>query len=480
MIASFKKYLKPKTTNVPLVITKVRNGKRYDNVDFLSTDFSGKSLNRLTFNFCSFNDVDFTDVDITNTRFLDSTFNNECNFIDSKFRGAHFERVKFHSCDLLDVDFEDAVFIDCRFESVNLKYANLIGSKWTDVLSTNADFEGANLTRAKMTKVNLEGADLTGADFTDCKFEDINMKYTKLIGSDWTRAEMTRGNLEGADLTDATLVGADFRNAKLAGTDLTGADLTGANFVGADTTGADFTDADITGADFGDAGPPLGNGRVQPPQSLLPPLVFSPSYKIIDKFKLASDAIEGDVKMNEYLTSEEGIDSLAFLYNNVYYLIDKERLTNMIKSETRDEKINNSIVYECKNAGTMSPENIVDNMPFMKIASIGIPVNYAYIPIQYIQDVLGILERSPKNTRIEDRIYEFVKTPKQLVSVVSYQLLYGITGAVGASHCQEGQNGDTYKLKKVKNAGKIVSNAIKRVATAKKSIRGGRKTIKTQ
>ena len=114
----------------------------------------------------------------------------------------------------------------------------------------------------------------------------------------------------------------------------------------------------------------------------------------------------------------------------------------------------------------------------MKIASIGIPVNYAYIPIQYIQDVLGILERSPKNTRIEDRIYEFVKTPKQLVSVVSYQLLYGITGAVGASHCQEGQNGDTYKLKKVKNAGKIVSNAIKRVATAKKSIRGGRKTIK--
>ena len=438
MIASFKKYLKPKATNTPLVITKVRNGKRYDNVDFLSTDFSGKSLNSLTFNFCSFNDVDFTDVDITNTRFLDSTFNNECNFIDSKFRGAHFERVKFHSCDLLDVDFEDAVFIDCRFESVNLKYANLIGSKWTDVLSTNADFEGANLTRAKMTKVNLEGA----------------------------------------DLTDATLVGADFRNAKLAGTDLTGADLTGANFVGADTTGADFTDADITGADFGDAGPPLGNGRVQPPQSLLPPLVFSPSYKIIDKFKLASDAIEGDVKMIEYLTSEEGIDSLAFLYNNVYYLIDKERLTNMIKSETRDEKINNSIVYECKNAGTMSPENIVDNMPFMKIASIGIPVNYAYIPIQYIQDVLGILERSPKNTRIEDRIYEFVKTPKQLVSVVSYQLLYGITGAVGASHCQEGQNGDTYKLKKVKNAGKIVSNAIKRVATAKKSIRGGRKTIK--
>lgn len=44
--------------------------------------------------------------------------------------------------------------------------------------------------------------------------------------------------------------------------------------------------------------------------------------------------------------------------------------------------------------GTMRRENLVKNMPLLKIAAIGLPLKYSYIPIQYIQDVLWNSQRT--------------------------------------------------------------------------------------
>ena len=94
---------------------------------------------------------------------------------------------------------------------------------------------------------------------------------------------------------------------------------------------------------------------------------------------------------------------------------------------------------------------------------------------RYIGEVVN--NRSKK---VDDRMYEIVKTTATVKSVVSYQVLNGLTSMVSASHCQEGQGGYLFKILKIKNAGKIVSDTIKRVATMKRSKRGGRKTRKKQ
>jgi Pentapeptide repeats (8 copies) len=244
-------------------------------------------------------------------------------------------------------------------DTVLFEHVNLTGANLTDAKLRNVEFNFCILKGAKLSELSLKsnlttnfgntdfsGSNLTGSSFHQILFLSPNFQNASLLYSAFDKsyihdADYRNAIIDSGKFTSSFLANADFRNAKLANADFTDSDLTNANFVGADLTGADFTGADFTGADFGDTEAPFGNGRVQPPQFLLPPLVFSPSYKIIDKHKLASYVIEGDVKMSEYLTSEEGIDSIAFLYNNMYYLIDKENLSNMIKSETNVEKLNN-------------------------------------------------------------------------------------------------------------------------------------------
>ena len=55
----------------------------------------------------------------------------------------------------------------------------------------------------------------------------------------------------------------------------------------------------------------------------------------------------------------------------------------------------------------------------------------------------------------------------------------GLTDMVGASHCQEGQGGTIYKIRKVRDAGKMVSNAIRQgTYKSKKSKRNGGRSRK--
>ena len=130
----------------------------------------------------------------------------------------------------------------------------------------------------------------------------------------------------------------------------------------------------------------------------------------------------------------------------------------------------------------MIPENIVSNKPLMKLGAIGLPLNYAYIEISYIKH---LIENTGND--VKDRIYEIVETTNEVASVVSYQALHHILREGeqthhlyrSASHCQEGQGGKLYKLRKIKNAGKIVQNTIiKGFATKKRKNIGGRRKTK--
>ena len=207
--------------------------------------------------------------------------------------------------------------------------------------------------------------------------------------------------------------------------------MTGANLTG--VTGADLTNA-ITGPVMTEAELAFMSRPAK-----LSPVKLSPSYKAIPRDQIGFNLFGMEVKVFEYLKSSEGMDAIAFLYYSTYYLINKSTLTQLI-----DEKsVIKSIVYSD------------DNNPLMKVESIGIPLRFSYIPVSYIKYILKT------SNKIEDRMFELVSTGKE-IHFDDY----------------DSSSGLLFKVKKIKHAGNIVLNTIRRAATAKKNKKGGRKSAR--
>ena len=484
LVIADKTFTKCKFSKVNLTNAKLKNIK-FIEVKFEGVKFVSAILEKVYFKKCIFSDLDFTDAKMRKMNFKKAVLNEDVVFKDAILTESNFE-----DANLYTADFEGALFNETNFDSATFVEANLKGVEAIDSSFKKADFNEANLiyanfesiemTGAMFIKANLIEANLMGANLGGAFFRDADLTGANLLETDLTGARLTRAYLRGANLIGAILTSADLKNADLTGADLTDADLTGANLTDANLTDANLTDANLTGATIpnGVLSGAIGavvNVRVNRPAypTLINPSVdeLSHSFKKIPVKQIASDIIDGDVVMTDFLT--ENLNSVAFFFQNYYYLIDKNELSKTISTGDEIKDMNNSIVFECYRANTMRPENIVSEKPLMKLGSIGLPVNYSYIPTGYIEDVV-------KNTskKVNDRIYEIVKTTDTVKSVVSYQVLKGLTSAVSASHCQEGQGGSLFKLLKIKNAGRIVSDTIKRVATMKRSRRGGRKTRK--
>jgi uncharacterized protein YjbI with pentapeptide repeats len=187
-------------------------------------------------------------------------------------------------------------------------------------------------------------------------------------------------------------------------------------------------------------------------------------FGIIDKDvqagQTAYEVIEGEVSLTEHL--KENKDTIAFLFQQDYYISTRENITRMISHTTKIDKENNSIVYECIRTDTMRPENILLVNPLVKVASLGIAINGAYMPSTELSMIL-----TDKRSDIKYRIYEIIDTGKVTNSVVSYQVMNHLTNYVGSSHCQKGQGGRIYKIRKIRNVNNILSNFVSKYKTNK-------------
>ena len=411
-----------------------------ENTNFAKSHFVRAEITDSAFNNCDFSESVLTQSKFIKCTFIHSVFDNTIWGVEGSenpnaiFTDCSFGNTTFIESDLIKVEFINAYLRGIEFYGSNLEGANLEGANLTDAGLTDTNLEGANLTGANLTGANLKKSYLNEANLNKANLTNALLGSARLIDADLINTNLTGANLKDANLTNANLTDANLTNANLNGVDLTGTNLTGAKNV------------KLTGHN----------------NKKLSPLQLSPSFKQISKNKTAFDVIDGEVEMVEFL--KLNLNSIAFFIQNHYYLIDKTELSRMISPTN---KLKNSIVYECLVAGThdnprMNRENMNLDNPLMKLSSIGVPMTYAYIPIKYIQTVINT------SRMVNDRIYEIVNTQVEVNSVVSYQILHNLTGWVSGSHCQEGQGGKIYKLQKIKNAGKIVSDAIKRNATQHK------------
>lgn len=169
-----------------------------------------------------------------------------------------------------------------------------------------------------------------------------------------------------------------------------------------------------------------------PPNSLDSDSIYysmNQSFKHIPKDTTIYDMIDGEVNLHEYLKTK---DNLIFIFGNNYYPINKDTIRMQIDNP-------HSIVFECFKSGTLKRDNINQKVQYLRLNSLGMPGDF--IPLDSIFSKILLDE-------YEHQIYNMAETDKVLVSVVSDNVLNRQGSHVSASHCQAGQGGRVYDLKK--------------------------------
>ncbi|MFG1711315.1 pentapeptide repeat-containing protein [Nonomuraea sp. M3C6] len=119
-----------------------------------------------------------------------------------------------------------------RFPRADLSHALL-----SRVDLRGADLRGSRLVKALITDSNLEGADLRGADLSniDARVDDLEDAWFGDGGGkgvSFSLADLRGANLQWARLNNVFFFGADLRGANLSGAWLTGVDLSSAKLAG--------------------------------------------------------------------------------------------------------------------------------------------------------------------------------------------------------------------------------------------------------
>jgi fluoroquinolone resistance protein len=134
--------------------------------------------------------------------------------------GAVFDTCVFRDCGLAEAVFTSAEFIDCRFESCNMKLVKLLKARlknifFIDCKLTGVDFgaSGDFLFSACFDKCSLDYAGFSKKTmrktvFKDCMMKEAAFIETDLSGSTFDGCDLSRALFDRADLS-----GADFRQA---------------------------------------------------------------------------------------------------------------------------------------------------------------------------------------------------------------------------------------------------------------------------
>jgi len=145
------------------------------------------------------------------------------------------------------------------------------------------------------------------------------------------------------------------------------------------------------------------------------------NLEVVDYFLLAE---EGNENLNGFLKNSP--ENVVFVYQNKFYFCDKATIKYTLN-------IKNNIKFGCIEAGTLRPENIVKDKPYLSLRALGLTTGL--ITLDQIFDILlG-----------SHQLFFVLETSEMVVSTVSLEVLEG-GSHVSASHCQEGQGDTVYSI----------------------------------
>ena len=153
------------------------------------------------------------------------------------------------------------------------------------------------------------------------------------------------------------------------------------------------------------------------------------------------------IYMNESFVSKHILTNS----NNIVLVLNKDVILTRKKDIKKHVLIRKNFVYECVFHKVINKQRILkvdENMVYCKLGNFGFPVNYSYINAKYIEKIL----------KGKHQIYEFKETKKELESVKSMYRQHPNEDEIddpelgyGSSHCQEGQGGKVFVMKKIRN-----------------------------
>jgi uncharacterized protein YjbI with pentapeptide repeats len=147
-----------------------------------------------------------------------------------------------------------------KYDSANLRGANLAKVRLTRVSLRGAILDGADLSGARLTHVDLSGASLRGANLERASLHQVSAPRAVLAGarcadSFWQQADLTGADCTGSHWREALVADAILERADFADADLTWLRLIDGNCAEASFQGAEFDHANtahsrFTGAHF--------------------------------------------------------------------------------------------------------------------------------------------------------------------------------------------------------------------------------------
>jgi hypothetical protein len=404
------------------------------------TEFFNSMILKSKFNFTSITRTHFMDFRFYNSIFLRTTF--DMSFIattlleNSLFVGTTMKSVFCFRMSMISMDFRNSSFHRLHFEEdIDIQKSNF----------SNCVFGDSHLGSPHITDTIFDDSHFTSVNYTDnskiinCSFDNVTYVDTNTIATsipvqiEWPTIVL---HMPGSVVST--------RPQTLSRTRTRNYPMTSRLFLG--------TEGDISHIpklydetirrlrERGATNNPIGTTDIQIPDN-----------------QMAFEVIDGEVPLLQHLT--ENPDTIAFLFQQNYYIATRENIIRMT-SLTTEGANDNSIVYECIRVDTISPENILRENPLVKIASLGVATNCSYIPLR---ELLTVFDNNC-------RMYEIVSTEAVVVSVVSYQVLNGAS-FFSSSHCQAGQGGRIYKLNKIRN---IVSKPTNKRKRNEDTLVGGR------
>ena len=407
-----------------------------------STEFFNSMILKSKFNFTSITRTHFCDFRFYNNIFLrtnfDMSFIAATLFENSLFVETTMKNVFCFKMSLISMDFRNSSFHSIHFEEdVDIQKSNF----------SNCIFDDSHLNAPHITDTIFDESQFTSVVYTDnskilnCSFENITYINSNIISTS------VRVNIEWPTIVlhmPGSVVST--RPQTLSRTRTRNYPLTSRLFLG--------TEGEITHVSkLHDE--TIRRLRDDQRNRITTETIGITDIQIPDN-QMAFEVIDGEVPLLQHLTGNP--DTIAFLFQQNYYIATRENIIRMT-SFTTDGANDNSIVYECIRAGTLSPENILRENPLVKIASLGVATNGSYVSLRELLTVL--------TNDAENRMYEIVPSEGVVESVVSYQVLHGASH-VSSSHCQAGQGGRIYNLNKIRN-----TNTKKRKRN-EESLRGGR------
>jgi uncharacterized protein YjbI with pentapeptide repeats len=345
----------------------------------------------------------------------------------SQLSGIVLENYQFDATyDLNHANLTGARFLDVRFDNVYMDHANLTGATLYDVELASASCSHADFTRATLREVSFTDETMSHpADFTESTWSnvvifmsgvtrlsdlDVDMPRYAIFKSNFTNTRFEHMVIDGAHIHEILYIQGMFTPEQLAGIAYVNRrTLEGHN----ETENDDVEDED---EDASVDVPPSGLGR---------------SEVTIPYRARGTDPVglEYDIPVREFLEDQDHADHVAIQLHRDIFILDTSDVRRLYRDGTR---------YECYEVNTMRTENI-NRRPtetLFNLKATGVPLD-GYV---YLSEIKAVVETRPS------RYYTLVATHKEVVSVVSADVIDHAGSFVGASHCQDGQGGRVYRI----------------------------------